>query len=158
MLSKENAVFMEMYRMGHEWEKAREERRARKQEIIDTKGWDSEELKAWYAEDEAAKFPFSQGENKAYRAWRQSVCREEDEIEMDDYLWEKEVEDFVKALRRAGFSTFVYTNQSTAVMENLHQLVAAGCRMEGLCTILRHENRWGSEKPTEVMGIRFSLN
>ena len=38
MLSKENAVFMEMYRMGHEWEKAREERRARKQEIIDTKG------------------------------------------------------------------------------------------------------------------------
>ena len=120
MLSRGNAVFEEMYRIGHDWEKAREERRQRKQEIIDTKGWDSEELKAWYAEDEAAKFPFSQGANKAYRAWASSVCRREDEVEMDDFLWDREVSDFVDTLRRAGFATFVYTNQSTAVMENLH--------------------------------------
>ena len=157
MLNKENAVFMEMYWMGHEWEKAREERRARKQEIIDTLGWDSEELKAWYAEDEAAKFPFSQGANKAYRAWASSVGRQEDEVEMDDFLWEREVTDFVDTLRKAGFTTFVYTNQSTAVMENLHQFAAWGCRMEDLCTITRRENRWGDEEPVEVMGIRFSL-
>ena len=62
---------------------AREERRARKQEIIDTLGWDSEELKAWYAEDEAAKFPFSQGANKAYRAWASSVGRQEEEVELE---------------------------------------------------------------------------
>ena len=157
MLNKENAVFMEMYRMGHEWEKAREARRARKQEIIDTLGWDSEELKAWYAEDEAAKFPISQGANKAYRAWASSVGRQEDEIEMDDFLWEREVSDFVDTLRKAGFTTFVYTNQSTAVMENLHQFVAEGCRLEGLCTITRRESRWGDEEPVEVMGVRFSL-
>lgn len=157
MLSKENAVFMEMYRMGHEWEKAREARRARKQEIIDTLGWDSEELKAWYAEDEAAKFPISQGANKAYRAWSSSVGRQEDEIEMDDFLWEREVADFVDTLRKAGFTTFVYTNQSTAVMENLHQFVAEGCKLEGLCTITRRESRWGDEEPVEVMGVRFSL-
>ena len=41
MLSKGNAAFNEMYRIGRDWEKAREERRARKHEIIDTKGWDS---------------------------------------------------------------------------------------------------------------------
>ncbi len=76
---------------------------------------------------------------------------------MDDFLWEKEVGDFIEALRTAGFQTFVYTNQSTAVMENLHQFAALGCRMEGLCTILRHESRWGDEESTEVMGIRFSL-
>ena len=157
MLNKENAVFMEMYRMGHEWEKAREARRARKQEIIDTLGWDSEELKAWYAEDEAAKFPISQGANKAYRAWASSVGRQEDEIEMDDFLWEREVADFVDTLRKAGFTTFVYTNQSTAVMENLHQFVAEGCKLEGFCTITRRESRWGDEEPVEVMGVRFSL-
>ena len=158
MLSRENTVFDEMRRIGHEWEKAREERRVRKQEIIDTLGWDSEELKAWYAEDEAAKFPFSQGANKAYRAWASSIGRQEDEIEMDDFLWDREVADFVGTLRRAGFSTFVYTNQSTAVMENLHLFAAQGCRMEGLCTITRRESRWGNEEPSEVMGIRFSLS
>lgn len=158
MLSKQNAFFDEMSRVGHEWEKAREERRARKREIIDTLGWDSEELKAWYAEDEAATFPFSQGANKAYRVWASSVGRQEEEVEMDDFLWDREVADFVDTLRKAGFSSFVYTNQSTAVMENLHQFAAQGCRMEGLCVILRHENRWGDEEPTEVMGIRFSLD
>ena len=158
MLNTENAVFTEMKRIGHEWEAARVQRQTRKQEIIDTLGWDSEELKAWYAEDEAAKFPFPQGASKAYRAWATSISRKEDEIEMDDFLWDREVADFIDTLRRAGFRTFVYTNQSTAVMENLHQFAAQGCRMDGLCTIMRHESRWGDEEPTEVMGIRFNLN
>ena len=67
------------------------------------------------------------------------------------------MQDFVDALKAAGIKTFVYTNQSTAVMENLHQFAAAGCTMQGLCTITRMENRWGDEEPTEVMGIRFAI-
>ena len=157
MLSIENAVFKEMKRAGHEWEKAREERRARKQQIIDTYGWDSEELKAWYEEDAAATFPFSQGACKAYRAWATSISRQEDELEMDDFLWETEVADFVGTLRKAGISSFVYSNQSTAVMENLHAFAAEGCAMQGLCTITRRETRWGDEEPAEILGIRFSL-
>ena len=112
-----NTYFENLKRIGHEYEAARVERQARKQQIIDTLGWDSEELKAWYAEDQAAKFPFEQGACKAYRAWANSISRKEAELEMDDFLWEKEVRDFVEALRSAGLETFVYTNQSTAVME-----------------------------------------
>ena len=153
MLNKENAYFLNLKRLGHEYEEARAERRARKQQIIDTLGWESEELKAWYEEDAAAQFPLSQGACKAYRAWVSSLSRQEDELEMDDFLWEKEVHDFVEALRGAGIDTFVYTNQSTAVMENLHAFAAEGCAM-----ITRHENRWGNEEPTEIMGIRFSLS
>ena len=158
MMNKNNAYFEELKCIGHEWEAARIERKARKQQIIDTLGWESDELKAWYEEDAAAKFPFEQGVSKAYRAWATSISRKEDELEMDDFLWEREVTDFVETLRKAGIKTFVYTNQSTAVMENLHQFAAAGCTMEGLCTITRQECRWGDEEPTKVMGIRFSLD
>ena len=158
MMDANNTYFLNLKRLGHEYEEARVERKARKQQIIDTLGWDSDELKAWYEEDAAAKFPFESGVSKAYRAWAQSLSRKEDELEMDDFLWEKEVGDLVEALRSAGITSFIYTNQSTAVMENLHQLAAAGCSMEGLCTITRHETRWGYEEPTEVMGIRFNLN
>lgn len=155
---KNNTYFEELKRIGHEWEAARVERQARKQQIIDTRGWDSEELKAWYAEDAAARFPFESGVSKAYRAWAASGIRQEDELEMDDFLWEKEVRDFIDTLRKASIETFVYTNQSTAVMENLHAFAAEGCTMLGLCRITRRENRWGDEEPYEVMGIRFSLN
>ena len=158
MMNANNTYFLNLKRLGHEYEKARVERKARKQQIIDTLGWDSEELKAWYEEDKAAVFPFPQGASKAYRAWAGSISRKEDEVEMDDFLWEKEVHDFIDTLRRAGIQTFVYTNQSTAVMENLHAFAAEGCTMDGLCTITRHEDRWGDEEPTEVMGIRFSVN
>ena len=158
MMSKNNAYFENLKRLGHEYEAARVERQQRKQQIIDTLGWDSPELKAWYEEDAAAKFPFESGVSKAYRAWAQSLSRKEDELEMDDFLWDKEVADFINALRSAGITSFVYTNQSTAVMENLHQFAAAGCTMQGLCTITRQETRWGDEEPVEIMGIRFSLN
>ena len=158
MMSKNNAYFENLKRIGHDWEAARVERQARKQQIIDTLGWDSDELKAWYEKDAAAKFPFESGVSKAYRAWAQSLSRKEDELEMDDFLWDKEVADFIEALRSAGIETFVYTNQSTAVMENLHAFAAQGCTMMGLCTITRQETHWGDEEPTEIMGIRFSLN
>ena len=157
MMNKNNTYFQQLRSEGEAWEKARVERKARKQQIIDTLGWDSEELKAWYEEDAAAKFPYEQGTVKAYRAWATSISRQEDEVEMDDFLWEKEVADFVDALRQAVMRTFVYTNQSTAVMENLHQFAAQGCMLAGLCTVTRKENRWGEEEPYEVQGIRFTL-
>ena len=158
MLNRENAYFEELYRVGCAFEEKRAAHQSRKQNIINEYGWDSEELKAWYAEKEAMTFPYEQGACKAYRAWKTSLQRKEDEVEMDDFLWEKEVADFVNTLRAAGIETFVYTNQSTAVMENLHAFAAQGCTMTGLCTITRQETRWRDEEPTEIMGIRFSLN
>lgn len=155
---KNNTYFLTLKRIGHDYEAVRIERQARKQQIIDTFGWDSAEIKAWYAEDKAAVFPISQGASKAYRAWASSIARQEDELEMDDFLWDKDVHEFVDALRQARIETFVYTNQSTAVMENLHAFAAESCTMIGLCTITRHETRWGDEEPNEVMGIRFRVD
>lgn len=157
-MNKNNTYFDELEKIGHDFEEKRSAHEAKKQQIIDTFGWDSDELKAWYAEKNAMIFPISSGASKAYRAWKNSIRRNQDEIEMDDFCWEREVEDFLNTLREAGIETFVYTNQSTAVMENLHQFAAQGCAMQGLCLITRRENRWGEEEPVEIMGIRLTLN
>ena len=158
MMNKNNATFEEMKRIGREWEEKRAAHQARKQEIIDTCGWDSEELKAWYAEKEAMKFPFPTGAQKAYRAWAQSIARQEDEVEMEDSCWEHEWHDFIETLRSAGIETFVTTCTSTGLMEDLHGYAKEGCTMLGLCTITRRESRWGDEEPCEVQGIRFRVN
>ena len=150
-----NTYFEELERIGTEWTKMHEEHKEKKQHIIGTYGWDSDELKIWYTEEEGMQFPYSQGACKAYRAWKYS---EGDELLFDDFVWEKEAADFIDTLRKAGIGTFVITNTSTALMENLHWFAAQGCTMEGLCTVTKKENRFGAEKEEQIMGIRFKVN
>ena len=157
MLNKTNAHFDKLMEIGRDYDEKKRALEDRKQEILDTYGWESNELKAWYEEKNQMSYPVAAGACKAYRAWSRSLELENEELELDDFLWDREVADFVDCLRDAGIKTFIYTNQSTAVMENLHQFAAAGCTMQGLCTITRQESRWGDEEPYEVMGIRFSL-
>ena len=149
---KNNAFFDEMYRIGHEWSLANRAHEQLKEQIIREKGWDSEELKAWYAEEE--KFPFSNGANKAYRAWRYS---QGDEVVMEDFCWTAERHDFIDTLRKAGLQSFVTVNNSTGLMEDIHGYIAEGCTLEGPCTIVKKDNRFGEETEETIQGLRFSL-
>ena len=152
---KNNTYFEELTRIGREWEEKHNSHKVLKQQIIDTYGWDSEELKAWYAEEEQMVFPYSQGACKAYRAWKYSTT---DEILFNDFVWEKEAHDFIDTFRKAGIESFVVTNQSTALMENLHWFAAEGCTMQELCTITKKTDRWGEETEEQIMGIRFKVD
>ena len=154
-MKKENTYFAELEAIAHDFETRHEAHKKLKQEIIDTKGWDSEELKAWYAEEENDfQYPISAGACKAFRAWRYS---ETDEVIMDDFTWDRERHDFIDTLRKAGIHTLVVTNQSTGLMEDLHGYAAEGCEMLGLCTITKKSDRWGEETEEQIIGIRFHL-
>ena len=151
MLNEHNEYFEHLIFLAQEYDEKRSERLHRKKEIIARYGRESAELEAWYDEPEIEP-PFSEGTAKAICAWDDSVSREEDEVEMDTFLWDSEVTDFLNALRSAGIESFVITNQSTGLMGNLHAFAKAGCRMEGLCTITRRD-----DPPAEIPGIRFIL-
>ena len=157
MLNRTNAHFEELDRIGREYDVKKKALEDRKQGIIDTYGWGSDELKAWFEEKNEMTYPIPSGACKAYRAWEHTVEREEDEVELDDLLWDREVADFVETFRKAGIETFIYTNQSTAVMENLHALEKEGCRMDGLCTIKRMERRFGENREETILGIHFTV-
>lgn len=154
MLKKENAHFENLRKIGEAYETVRKAHEEKKQEILDTYGWESEELKAWYEEKKEMTYPIPAGACKAYRAYMQSLEREADELEMDDFLWDREVKDFVETLKAAGIATFIYTNSSTALMDNMHQLAEEGCSMDGLVKVER-KNLW--REPEEVNGIRFTV-
>ena len=155
MMKTNNAYFENLRKIAEKWEREKAERKERKAQILENYGWDSEELKAWYEEDQAATYPIPQGACKAYRAWRYS---ETDEVIMDDFTWEREHHDFIDTLRKAGLKTLVVTNQSTGLMEDLHGYAAEGCTMLGLCTITKKSRRFGEETEEQIMGIRFKLN
>ena len=64
-----NTYFEDLYKRGCEYSKERKAREEEKDQIIETYGWDSEEHKAWKTRQESFKFPFTDGQMKAYRAW-----------------------------------------------------------------------------------------
>ena len=150
---KNNAYFDEMIRTLRDVGEKRSTHKARKEEIINTHGWGSDELKAWYAEEERDfRNPFTSGACKALRAWENS---DGDEVIFDDFCWDHEWHDFIDTLRKAGFTTFVTIDHSTALMENLHGFTAEGCTMAGLCTITE-KSRW-DDTEKQIPGIRFIL-
>lgn len=153
-MKRENAFFEEMKKVGHAWDDERRARLEQRREIEKTYGYCSEEYSTWLAENKDIPFPFTDGANKAYRAWAGSIQDELEILEFSDLLWDREVADFVDTLRKAGITVFVYTGKSTALMENIHQLAAEGCTMTGLYTRIKKEF-WGE---TEIQGIRFSVN
>lgn len=76
-------------------------------------------------------FKFSCGEYEAYFAWDESRIVS-DVIEVHNYIWPKDIEDFVDIMRRAGVRTFAVTTTSTGLMEMLHLLIFFDCKVIGL--------------------------
>lgn len=153
MLKKTNAHFNKLRKQCEVYEEAKEAYEKQKQELIDTEGWDSENLQALY--ENKPEFPISAGACKAYHAWRESVRRKETELELGDFLWDDEVTDFVDCLRKAGIKTFIYTNQSTSTMKNLYGFAREGCFMDGFCTIKRVECYCERNFVEDILEIRF---
>ena len=148
---KTNAYFESMTKTAETYEAARKALKDKKQEIVNTHGWDSSEMEAWKAEYEALKDPFTHGEWKALITWTR--C-EVDELLLEDFCWEEETADFIATLRKAGVQSFITTDRSTALMENIHAYIAAGCTLEGPVTIAK-ETWHGTET---VQGLRFGIN
>lgn len=80
-----------------------------------------------YFENLRTKQDLTSGECKAYQTYINACI-------LNDFLWDSEVSDFVNTLRQAGVKSFVYTNTSTAVMDNFHAFIENGCKFIETCT------------------------
>ena len=49
------------------------------------------------------------------------------------------------------------TNQSTALMRNIHEIEAEGWRLTGACVVRISENRYGEDTIGEYPGLRFEI-
>jgi hypothetical protein len=75
--------------------------------------------------------------------------------ELKTFLWDKEVKDFVKTIMSIGITRFVYTNTSTAVMDNLHLLEQEGCCIRGLAVMEKVEKGFFDE---DKKGIEIEVS
>ncbi len=155
MNERMDGFFGKMETAAGEYETARSARNAEKARLLDA--GDQGGLDAWHEREKQFRFPYTEGQMRAYRAWMQSRRRGSSTLEAEDLPWERDIPDFVRTLREAGAEAFAVTDQSTALMRSLHALAAEGCTVEGLCTITRREDRYGSMEEYRVQGISVRL-
>lgn len=157
MLKANNKHFEELNKIEEAYVTIKRGLEQKKEEIIKTHGWESQEMKDLQDRISRNTYPISAGACKAYRAYKQSLEKNTEELEMSDFLWDNEVEDFLDTLKKAEINSFVYTNQSTAVMENMHAFMEQGCKMQGLCKIKRKVNKYGIEDIETILGVWFTV-
>ncbi len=155
MTEETKSYFRHMYEVAYAFGKAKSEREKEKEALIEADDWDA--VHAWYDREKLFESPYTSGQMKAYWAFDRSSEIETGDLEMGDSLWDREVKDFSDTLRAAGITTFVLTNQSTGLMEDIHNLEAQGWRLVGTCKLPMKESRFGSERIEEHLGLRFEI-
>lgn len=75
-----------------------------------------------YTDKEALRAVASRGERMAYIAWKHSYQSNYAKFVLEDFLWDEDIPDFLNALKRAHVREFVYANDSTAALDNMHAI------------------------------------
>ena len=112
---------------------------------------DEDEAHRLYDELKAMTCPLTDGEMTATRFWAHSA----DTMVVNDHLWLKDIHDFVTCLREAGVDTFLFTDQSTALMETIHEFAKEGLTLNGPETFTDNDTWNGA--PRTVLALRFSF-
>ena len=152
---KNNEVYETMRKVCWEWEDRKKEMEKAKNEAVEEFGWDSKEYKT--ARDNLKEFeetfPYTRGQMNAHWAMAEMLRKDENELVMSESCFDCSRAEFVDQLRAYGLTEFVCTNHSTALMDDIHGYVEAGCKIIELCEIKRGDVPWEEV----VKGIRFAL-
>ena len=100
---KNNIYFQTMTQIGTEFSKAQKIRESEKEAILKAQDWTA--LDTWYEREKGIKYPFTDGQDKAYQAWDTSLRNESSVFEVQDLPWDKDIHDFVETLRAGGEGT-----------------------------------------------------
>lgn len=111
-----------------------------RQIAIDTYGLDSDEYSAAckLVSDfkEKNENLYSRGQCIAYRAYDTYKSGYYNDFVVDEFFWDaSDIKDFLDTVRKAEIEIFIFTNQSTGLMKNIHDLVESGCTLLGTCKV-----------------------
>ena len=121
------------------------EKKSKREELSNDDFW------AWVKETGKPEYPFTNGQSAALSLvhWHKG----EGYLDLKDHIWTDDVKDFVDTLRAFGVDKFAVTCKSSGLMEDMHEFVANGCKLVGLCEV--EEERY--RKIEMKQGVLFEL-
>ena len=150
-------IYDEAYEISKTWQQKKEAAVAEREALWKEEKWDegSAVIKKFEAEN---PYPFTRGRSDALRDCTWNMEKEnEGFFEVRDLPDEKDLDDYLESLKEMEITTFLLTEESTALMRNLFELESHGCRITGLKTYKREDDFFGKKKELEVRGIEIEI-
>ena len=102
----------------------------------------------------------SRGESyaKVYRLYQEAVERGNEHIDLNEVIWEKDVEGLIQLLRENGVEHFTFSSTWSSAVEVAWLFTQNGCTLEGLVEINGpHTNAFTGERE-KAHGYLFAIH
>ena len=105
------------------------------------------------AKERAEQWCKGEAGGRVWRGLMSSVEKEFLRLTIDEFFWkEEEARDFLALLESFGITEFVFTDRSTAVMNNLHYFDGYGWKVAGCITLYYRD--WGRDQAVRGLEIK----
>jgi tRNA A58 N-methylase Trm61 len=81
--------------------------------------------------------------HKIYRAYEKSRDNENEILDFDDIIWDRDVEALTSCMKENGIKAFTYSCRATDVIETLWLFKKAGCTIGEMVEVNLRENFFG---------------
>ncbi|MCH4065031.1 MAG: hypothetical protein LKE99_11535 [Lachnospiraceae bacterium] len=92
---------------------------------------------------------------KIWRAYEKSRDNENEILDFDDIIWDRDVEALTACMRENGIKAFTYSCQATDAIETLWLFKQAGCTIGEMVEVNLRKDLWGK---TYEKGHAFKMN
>lgn len=88
-------------------------------------------------------------------AYRNSILAGNEQIDFDEVIWEKDIEEIAKALKENSIAEFTISSTFSGLISTLATFEKYGFKMAGLTEVKAKYTEWGSDKHPVIPAIRM---
>ena len=94
---------------------------------------------------------------KIWRAYEKSRDNENEILDFDDIIWDRDVEALTDCMKENGIKAFTYSCRATDAVETLWLFKEAGCSIGEMVEVNLRKDLWGKKYET-AHAFRMSIN
>ena len=95
---------------------------------------------------------------KVYRLYESAAERGNEYIDLNDVIWDKDVEALIVSLRENGMEHFTFSATWSSTVETSWLFLKNGCTLEGMVEINGQSKAFGSEEYEKIPAYLFAVH
>lgn len=95
---------------------------------------------------------------KVYRLYESAAERGNEYIDLNDVIWDKDVEDLISSLRENGVEYFTFSATWSSTVETSWLFLKNGCTLEGMVEINSQFKAFGNEEYEKIPAYLFAVH